>query len=44
MNGKLKLPETIYEDGGLAAIGPSLERMKRGELSGRRLVVRMAVN
>jgi hypothetical protein len=40
-NGKLKLPETIYEDGGLAAIGPSLERIKRGELSGRRLVVRL---
>lgn len=40
-NGKLKLPETVYEDGGLAAIGPSLERIKRGELSGRRLVVRL---
>jgi hypothetical protein len=40
-NGKLKLPETIYEDGGLAAIGPSLERIRRGELSGRRLVVRL---
>jgi hypothetical protein len=43
-NGRLKLPETIYEDGGLAAIGPSLDRIKRGELSGRRLVIRLGVD
>lgn len=40
---KLKLPETVFEDGGLNAIGPGLEKIKRGELSGKRLVVRLDV-
>ena len=43
-NGRLKLPETVYEDGGLAAIGPGLDRIRSGELSGRRLVVRLGIN
>ncbi|KAH6145459.1 hypothetical protein HBI64_000830 [Parastagonospora nodorum] len=43
-NGRLTLPETVYEDGGLAAIGPSLDRIRSGELSGRRLVVRLGIN
>jgi hypothetical protein len=40
-NERLKLPETIFEDGGLEAIGPALEKIKCGELSGKRLVVRL---
>jgi hypothetical protein len=38
---KLKLPETVFEDGGLEAIGPGLEKIRRGELSGKRLVIRI---
>jgi hypothetical protein len=38
---KLKLPETVFADGGLEAIGPGLEKIRRGELSGKRLVIRI---
>jgi hypothetical protein len=38
---KLKLPDIIFADGGLNAVGPSLERMRKGEVSGKRLVVRL---
>ncbi|KAH7400543.1 hypothetical protein DE146DRAFT_611536, partial [Phaeosphaeria sp. MPI-PUGE-AT-0046c] len=38
---ELKLPDIIFADGGLNAVGPSLERMRKGEVSGKRLVVRM---
>lgn len=38
-SGELKLPETVFEDGGLDAVRPCLERVKNGEFSGRRLVV-----
>jgi hypothetical protein len=40
-SGDLKLPDTIYQDGGLDTIGSGLERLKSGELSGKRLVVRL---
>lgn len=40
-SGDLKLPETLYEDGGLDVIGSNLERLRSGELSGKRLVVRL---
>lgn len=40
-SGDLTLPETIYQDGGLDTIGSGLERLKNGELSGKRLVVRL---
>ncbi|KAF2729211.1 GroES-like protein [Polyplosphaeria fusca] len=39
-SGELRLPETLFERGGLDVIGRSLERLRRGEVSGKRLVVR----
>jgi hypothetical protein len=36
----LRLPETVFEHGGLDVVERSLERLKSGEISGRRLVVR----
>lgn len=39
---ELRLPETVFADGGLDVVGSSLERIKKGEVSGRRLVVRLA--
>jgi hypothetical protein len=42
-SGKLKLPETVFEDGGLEANGAGLEKIKSGALSGKRLVVRLDV-
>jgi hypothetical protein len=39
----LKLPETVFENGGLNAVAKSLERLRSGEISGRRLVVRCDV-
>jgi hypothetical protein len=38
----IKLPETMFEFGGLEAVKAGLERLKRGELSGKRLVIKMA--
>lgn len=38
---ELKLPDIIFADGGLDAVGPSLERVRKGEVSGKRLVVRL---
>ncbi|KAF2792817.1 GroES-like protein [Melanomma pulvis-pyrius CBS 109.77] len=43
-SGDLRLPETVFVDGGLNAIGSSLQRLKTGELSGKRLVVKMRMN
>ncbi|KAL5119969.1 hypothetical protein ACEQ8H_002067 [Pleosporales sp. CAS-2024a] len=40
-SGKLKLPDNVLVNGGLNAVGPSLERMRKGEVSGKRLVVLM---
>lgn len=40
-SGKLKLPQTIYEDGNLDTVRHGLDRIKSGELSGKRLVVRL---
>ena len=40
-SGDLQLPETIFQDGGLDVIGDGLERLKSGEISGKRLVVRL---
>ena len=37
----LKLPETVFVDGGLDVLGDCLERVRSGEVSGRRLVVRL---
>jgi hypothetical protein len=42
-SGELNLPETVLEDGGLGAVQSSLERMKNGELSGKKLVVLLAL-
>ncbi|KAH7115059.1 chaperonin 10-like protein [Dendryphion nanum] len=39
--GDLKLPETVFEDGDLGVICDGLARLKSGELSGKRLVVRL---
>jgi hypothetical protein len=38
---EIKLPETVIEDGGLHAVVTGLEKLKSGELSGRKLVVRI---
>jgi hypothetical protein len=40
-SSELKLPQTVFEHGGLDAIGSSLDRIRSGELSGKRLVVTM---
>ncbi|KAF2112748.1 chaperonin 10-like protein [Lophiotrema nucula] len=40
-SAELQLPDTVFEDGGLDVIGEQLERLKSGELSGQRLVVRL---
>jgi hypothetical protein len=40
-SGELKLPQIVFENGGLDAIGSSLVRIRSGELSGKQLVVTM---
>jgi hypothetical protein len=35
----LQLPETVFENGGLEVVEKNLNRLRSGELSGRRLVV-----
>lgn len=37
----LQLPEVTVIDGGLAAINDSLDMMRRGEVSGKRLVIKL---
>lgn len=39
--GLIQLPEAELVDGGLGAVNASLDRMRRGEISGKRLVVRL---
>jgi len=40
-SGALKLPQTIFVDGGLNVINSCLDMLRRGEASGSRVVVRM---
>lgn len=40
-NGMLKIPEAKVVEGGLGVINSCLEQMRRGEISGSRLVVKL---
>lgn len=42
--GTLKLPEVEFVDGGLDVVNTALQRLKAGNVSGRRLVVRTKEN
>jgi NADPH:quinone reductase-like Zn-dependent oxidoreductase len=40
--GKITPPEVVIIDGGLESVNASLDRMRNGEISGKRLVVKLA--